>query len=81
MDDHTVNRQPGLVELWQFYNLAENGIKYNKENGSVTVTAKKYKMGKAEILSEIQEQGIPNEMKNNKFSSHFSSVDKSQVHE
>ncbi|MFR8317320.1 MAG: sensor histidine kinase [Catenibacillus sp.] len=75
-DDHTVTGNLDL--LYQaFYNLVENGIKYNKENGSVTVTVKKMQDGKAEILIRDTGIGIPNEMKKQIFEPFFR-VDKSR---
>lgn len=60
-----------------FYNLVENGIKYNKENGSVTVEVKKMQNGKVEINIKDTGIGIPNEMKRQIFEPFFR-VDKSR---
>lgn len=60
-----------------FYNLVENGIKYNKENGSVTVEVKKIQNGKVEINIKDTGIGIPNEMKKHIFEPFFR-VDKSR---
>ena len=60
-----------------FYNLIENGIKYNKENGTVTVKARKLPNNRAEILIADTGIGIPDEMKKQIFEPFFR-VDKSR---
>lgn len=60
-----------------FYNLVENRIKYNKENGSVTVEARKIQNGKVEINIKDTGIGIPDEMKKYIFEPFFR-VDKSR---
>lgn len=60
-----------------FYNLIENGIKYNKENGSVSVEVKKIQKGKVEITIRDTGIGIPDEMKKQIFEPFFR-VDKSR---
>lgn len=60
-----------------FYNLVENGIKYNKENGMVTVKARKLSNNRTEILISDTGIGIPDEMKEQIFEPFFR-VDKSR---
>ncbi len=57
------------------YNLCENAIKYNKENGSVTVTVHDLREG-AELIVEDTGIGIPYEYKDRIFERFFR-VDKS----
>ena len=60
-----------------FYNLIENGIKYNKNNGNVTVDARRIPNGKVEIIIRDTGIGIPDEMKKHIFEP-FLRVDKSR---
>lgn len=57
------------------YNLCENAIKYNKENGSVTITVHDLRAG-AELIVEDTGIGIPYEYKDRIFERFFR-VDKS----
>lgn len=63
-----------------FYNLIENGIKYNREGGTVSVTAANGTAGQAEILICDTGIGIPDEMKKHIFEPFFR-VDKSRSRE
>ena len=63
-----------------FYNLIENGIKYNRENGSLTVTAKQLSEAHAEVEISDTGIGIPREMKKHIFEPFFR-VDKSRSRE
>lgn len=60
-----------------FYNLVENAIRYNKENGSVTMEAKQVADRKAEIIISDTGIGIPDDMKKQIFEPFFR-VDKSR---
>lgn len=75
-DDCTVMGNLDLLYR-AFYNLVENGIKYNKEYGSVTVEVKRMQNGKAEITIRDTGTGIPDEMKKQIFEPFFR-VDKSR---
>ena len=57
------------------YNLCENAIKYNKENGSVTITVHDLREG-TELIVEDTGIGIPYEYRNRVFERFFR-VDKS----
>lgn len=63
-----------------FYNLIENGIKYNKEGGTVSVTVTIRTAEQVEILICDTGIGIPNEMKKHIFEPFFR-VDKSRSRE
>lgn len=60
-----------------FYNLIENGIKYNRENGTVSVTVKKGVANTTEIIICDTGIGIPDDMKKHIFEPFFR-VDKSR---
>lgn len=75
-DDITVTGNLDLLYR-AFYNLVENGIKYNKKNGTVTVKARKLPNDRAEILISDTGIGIPDEMKEQIFEPFFR-VDKSR---
>lgn len=74
-DDCTIMGNMDLLYR-AFYNLVENGIKYNKEKGSVTIEAQKSRNGKTEIIIQDTGIGIPDEMKKQIFEPFFR-VDKS----
>ena len=63
-----------------FYNLVENGIKYNKKNGTVAISAKQLSNNRVEILIADTGIGIPNGMKKQIFEPFFR-VDKSRSRE
>lgn len=75
-DDYAVMGNLDLLYR-AFYNLVENGIKYNKENGNVTVKVKKILNGKTEIIIRDTGIGIPDGMKKQIFEPFFR-VDKSR---
>lgn len=75
-DDCTVMGNLDLLYR-AFYNLIENGIKYNKDNGNVIVEAKKIQNGKTEIIIRDTGIGISDEMKKHIFEPFFR-VDKSR---
>ncbi len=60
-----------------FYNLIENGIKYNRENGAVTITAQKTREHKTQVMISDTGVGIPDHMKPHIFEP-FYRVDKSR---
>lgn len=60
-----------------FFNLIENGIKYNHENGAVTVTARKTQDQRMQIIISDTGIGIPDDMKPHIFEP-FYRVDKSR---
>lgn len=60
-----------------FYNLIENGIKYNCENGSLSITSKQLSEAHAEVRICDTGIGIPQEMKKHIFEPFFR-VDKSR---
>lgn len=63
-----------------FYNIIENGIKYNIADGYVNIQVKKISENHAEILIKDGGIGIPNEMKKHIFQP-FYRVDKSRSRE
>lgn len=60
-----------------FFNLIENGIKYNQENGTVTVTARKTQTNRTQVVLSDTGIGIPDDMKPHIFEP-FYRVDKSR---
>lgn len=72
----------GNIELLYraFYNIIENGIKYNIDGGYIDIQVKKISENHAKILIKDGGIGIPNEMKKNIFQP-FYRVDKSRSRE
>lgn len=73
-ESSTITGSPALCDEI-LYNLCENAIKYNKENGSVTVTVHDLREG-TELIVEDTGIGIPYEYKDRIFERFFR-VDKS----
>ncbi|WP_312470693.1 HAMP domain-containing sensor histidine kinase [Neobacillus sp.] len=75
-DDSVVKGNTNLLYL-AFYNIVENGIKYNVENATVDIVVER--LNKEQVLIEIKDTGIgiPDEMKKNIFEP-FYRVDKSR---
>jgi signal transduction histidine kinase len=75
-DDSVVIGNTNLLYL-AFYNIVENGIKYNVENAIVDIVVER--LNKEQVLIEIKDTGIgiPDEMKKNIFEP-FYRVDKSR---
>lgn len=65
-DDSEVFGNPDLLYR-AFYNLVENGIRYNSPNGKVDIETKKIEKGRCQILIKDTGIGIPNEMKKHIF--------------